>query len=198
MKERPILFSAPMVRAILSGRKTQTRREVKRCGLLESTGGQGMRPIPIACPHGRPGDRLWVRETWQYAPVKYCDCPQGSEAQPCDDWIEGIGCRSNRTEVIYREDEATAAKWRSPIHMPRWASRITLEITDIRVERVQDISEADAMAEGVEFGNITDPLTGEIDRDATEAFEVLWESIHGSGSWDMNPYVWVIEFRRVS
>ena len=198
MKERPILFSASMVRAILSGRKTQTRREVKRCGLLESTGGQGMRPIPIACPHGRPGDRLWVRETWQYAPVKYCDCPQGSEAQPCDDWIEGIGCRSNRTEVIYREDEATAAKWRSPIHMPRWASRITLEITDIRVERVQDISEADAMAEGVEFGNITDPLTGEIDRDATEAFEVLWESIHGSGSWDMNPYVWVIEFRRVS
>ena len=198
MKERPILFSAPMVRAILSGRKTQTRREVKRCGLWESTGGQGMRPIPIACPHGRPGDRLWVRETWQYAPVKYCDCPQGSEAQPCDDWIEGIGCRSNRTEVIYREDEATAAKWRSPIHMPRWASRITLEITDIRVERLQEISYADAMAEGVEFGNITDPLTGEIDRDATEAFEVLWESIHGSGSWDMNPYVWVIEFRRVS
>ena len=211
MKERPILFSAPMVRAILSGRKTQTRREVKRCGLWESTGGQGMRPIPIACPHGRPGDRLWVRETWQYAPVKYCDCPQGSEAQPCDDWIEGIGCRSNRTEVIYREDEATAAKWRSPIHMPRWASRITLEITDIRVERLQEISDADAMAEGAAFtcpqcGNDLDDEHGAEVHAACddpdmgshgEGFRRIWTAINGSGSWDANPWVWVIEFRGV-
>ena len=188
MKERPILFSAPMVRAILSGRKTQTRRIVKpqphagvRRSVFVRSGLEDGHGRELRCPHGAPGTRLWVREQFSYSYGTGVE-----DRSPCWYWADG------------QPDYGDWARPAPSIRMPRWASRITLEVTGVRVERLQEISYADAMAEGVEFGNITDPLTGEIDRDATEAFEVLWESIHGSGSWDMNPYVWVIEFRRVS
>lgn len=162
MKERPILFSGPMVRAILDGRKTQTRRVVKpRQGMLDDWTG-------LPCPYGKPGDRLWVRETC------YFEQPHG--------------------EVIYRADpgsekaldpEFTGLRWRPSIHMPRWASRITLEIVNVRVERLQDIRVDDARAEGV---TAKWPVHG---------FRNLWQSINGFGSWDANPWVWVVEFRNM-
>lgn len=181
MRERPILFSAAMVRAILEGRKTQTRRVVKRCGLWESTGGDGMRPMPEACPYGQPGDRLWVRETWGtggYFPYPYA----------------------------YRADgvEYPNERWKPSIHMPRAACRLVLEITDMRVERLQAISEADAAAEGAEHA--TEPCD-HVRRSCAEVgclgpthragFADLWASINGQASWDANPWVWVVEFRRV-
>lgn len=153
-KVRPILFSAPMVRALLAGTKTQTRREVKRCGLWESTGGDGMRPMPEACPYGKAGDALWVRETW---------------AQ-----------RGQMQAAIYKADEERslgaygAVRWTPSIHMPRWASRIMLYITGIRVEHLQSITLIDAKAEGVSYEKgYTDPR---------DAYRVLWESINGRGS----------------
>lgn len=185
MKERPILFSAPMVRAILAGTKTQTRRVVKQH--LERLGDgdwyafdhKGLnyrvnaRHTTVAawahllqfCPYGQPGDRLWVREAWSGA-----DDP------------------SHKHCVHYRADGERATRWRPSIHMPRWASRIALEITGVRVERLNDISEADCRAEG---------LGGTVDR-AHHWYRVLWEQINGPGSWDANPWVWVIEFKRVS
>ena len=220
MKERPILFSAPMVRAILDGRKSQTRRIVKpqphagvRRSVFVRSGLEDGHGRELRCPHGVPGDRLWVRETWQHAPQDRCDCPQPSEPSPCDDWSNGTGCRSNRGEVLYRADVGNeteersvvrlahrhgthVAPWRPSIHMPRWASRITLEVTGVRVERLQEISDADAMTEGVPFTELPqgqdrpDPLH-------RAQFADLWESINGPRSWEANPWVWVIEFRRL-
>lgn len=234
MKERPILFSAPMVRAILDGRKSQTRRVVKpqphagirnsvfcRSGIEDGHGREMRWPYSI-------GDRLWVRETWQHAPQDRCDCPQPSEPSPCDDWSNGAGCRSNRGEVLYRADVGDeteersvvrlarrhgthVAPWRPSIHMPRWASRITLEVTGVRVERLQEISEADAEAEGAAFtcpqcGNDLDDEHGAEVHAACddpdigshgEGFRRIWTAINGPGSWEANPFVWVIEFRRV-
>ena len=194
MKERPILFSAPMVQAILDGRKTQTRRVVKPQP-TEFVGGPGVTlqdgsPAPliplddsvepygreIACPYGKPGDRLWVRETWHDASSSLHSC------------------------ALYRADgiDLHWDKWTPSIHMPRWASRITLEITSVRVERLQEISEADAQAEGwtrrPEVS--TDPQVHK--EAARDWFMGLWESINGPGSWDTNPWVWVIEFRRLA
>lgn len=179
-----------MVRAILDGRKTQTRRVVKKipcaCGVWDPTetpaiderghymeGHSGVwwceccLSDPIKCPYGKPGDRLWVRETWGRLDI-------------------------NGT-VEYRADEnpKSVGVWRPSIHMPRWASRITLEITGIRVERLQDISEDDARAEGV----TAIPLPGG-KRCYVAEFSNLWESINGDGSWNLNPWVWVVEFRK--
>lgn len=209
MKERPILFSAPMVRAILEGRKTQTRRIVRPqpdCfmggpGVTDNQGNQvdrfpcWTRPrdaavIAISCPYGQPGDRLWVRETWAYNDVvPLVDRPPG-------DYIYRAAlCRG-----VTRYD----ARWRSSIHMPRRASRITLEVTSIRVERLQDISEYGARAEGVVAVN--DP-EGDCWTDGTyrTAFELLWGQINGfdgepkaRAPWASNPWVWVIEFKRIS
>jgi len=198
MRERPILFSSPMVRAILYGRKTQTRRVCKGQRELSN-----VRDFQIdRCPYGQPGDRLWVRETW--AAVHFSIDPETGIA---DDWHGSHdippGDGGGYWSKLYAADnhptdkEERGFSWRPSIHMPRWASRITLEVTGVRVERLCDISESDASAEGVDFGNTTDPLTGEIDRDACEAFEALWESINGAGSWDANPWVWVVEFRRL-
>lgn len=206
MRERPILFSAPMVRAILAGDKTQTRRVIaNRSRAFSNTimvdEGDGWWPHasddceshicydgnerPIACPYGIAGDRLWVRETWHSSP--HFDC-------------------------LYRadyDDGARLAKviahggWKSSIHMPRRASRITLEITDVRVERLQAISEADAMAEGIhkplgsQFWH-ADPSANILPGNTPQwAYRNLWESIHGHGSWGANPFVWCITFRRV-
>lgn len=222
MRSRPILFSAPMVRAILDGTKTQTRRVIKHqppadvapitvgryhptvvnrhgeeepgpeiFGAYDSIGEWGCK-----CCYGEPGDRLWVRESFQplFAKgVERADTDYGNGQGYAVRYVATDGA----TEWVDGDDNITM-RCTPSIHMPRWASRITLEITGVRVERLSDISSADAAAEGVSFGNVTDPETGEIDRDACEAFEQLWESINGPGSWDANPWVWVVEFKRVA
>ena len=180
MNERPILFSAPMVRAILAGTKTQTRRVVKP----QAIGQWG--PV-VPCPYGQPGDRLWVRESLAY------DSERGHYYAATEPGT--LGNPSGRTYVDYdNETPAIGLPARSIpcIHMPRWASRITLEFTAVRVERLQDISEADAVAEGVRNSL---HLPG--GRFARENFEHLWWTINGDGSWDANPWVWVVEFRRL-
>ena len=171
MKERPILFSAPMVRAILAGTKTQTRRAVKLDATPEPKYSRDV-VLRYRCPYGQPGDRLWVRETWMYG--------QGSTP-------------------IFRADVLVTPKdqvWRSPIHMPRAASRITLEITGVRVERLQDISEADAVEEGAPGGHGAIPGYG-YNALPGEHYRHVWESINGPSSWDANPWIWAIEFKRV-
>lgn len=167
-----------MVRAILAGRKTQTRRIVKPLHMATVDAEQF--PILAMCPHGRPGDRLWVKETWGALPHM----------------MGGV----QRETLRYRADgeyqnERGTWRWRPSIHMPRWASRITLEITDVRVERLQDISEADAKAEGVSMpdGTPTPPDFWSYQQE----FRHLWEQINGPGSWDANPFVWVVTFRRI-
>lgn len=227
VKERPILFSSEMVKAILAGRKTQTRRIFKGLTPPDCIGNHscvvedGAAKFHLnerlamhegewtKCPYGYPGDRLWVRETWR----------------PVGPWE----CRDDKATVQYRADgeyrrrtgwpsefriKTTdgADKWRPSIFMPRWASRITLEITDVRVERLQDISEADAIAEGVEPVVFTaqdiedtpaDTEEGQLLRHlgpgqltAKSNFQVLWDEINGKrASWASNPWVWVVEFR---
>lgn len=205
MKERPILFNGPMVRAILDGRKTQTRRVVKpqpdtiRHGKPFTVG--GLPTSPIVCPHGQPGDRLWVRETF------------GAGARPCpiEGCVEGLEYRADEACIDEIEDlplyqpeipddveclDRWMGKWTPSIHMPRWASRITLEITDVRVERLQDISEEDAVAEGSRpyQGGWSNGLMGPFSHPIL-AFADLIDSLNGPGTWDANPWVWVMEFR---
>lgn len=192
MKERPILFSAPMVRAILSGRKCQTRRVVKGNALkwldhFGFTPGFVANPENHQCPYGQPGDRLWVRENGWERPYRTANMMR----EGADTWepyyfdADGYG---NADAEQFKE---LGFKRRPSIHMPRWASRITLEITGVRVERLQDISEADATAEGV----VVPGFPGA--ESAIGAFHELWASIHGPYAWELNPWVWVIEFRRV-
>lgn len=204
MAERGILFSAPMVRALLAGRKTQTRRAVKPHRAddafvlvgqedgswwpYRSPDGESMVmgdgcEYPFSCPYGAPGNRLWVRETFN----------------------------DDRGETIYRADGGMPAdwfdagsKWRPSIFMPRAASRITLEVTEVRVERLQDISEADAIAEGVVEHQTLRPGTRACNIDGgmmhacgpVPVYRWLWESINGPGSWELNPWVWAVSFRR--
>ncbi len=220
MADRPILFSAPMVRAILAGTKTQTRRAIKPLPLRVNHGTNEMEVDTEAMTDGRimklnrfgqPGDRLWVRETF------YCDHCFYPEGTPPSCYWDGPNPRAAHTPeqlakersdmleaMYYRADgepefEAPEGPtpWRPSIHMPRWASRITLEVTGVRVERLQDISEADAIAEGVNVhpdhhgkprANICSPV---------QAYRDLWESINGQGSWAVNPWVWVISFHRL-
>lgn len=214
MKERPILFSAPMVRAILEGRKTQTRRVVKpQChpfgdmltanevALEFSSGTRSVR-----CPYGQPGDRLWVKETYMPDPPR--DRTWCSVAWEDDKRLDGIPERFQISKhVIFRAswDGIELGGWKPSIHMPRWASRITLEITGVRVERLNEISILDSHAEGVggtygETGiSLGFPgLNHEWDnKTAVEQYQWLWESINGPGSWDLNPWVWVVEFKGI-
>jgi hypothetical protein len=200
MKERPILFTGEMVRAILKGRKTQTRRVGKPVrhpdlGNLYDIGAlvlehEPQHVIHRACPYGQPGDRLWVRETFAIVPRTAYRCSDGVQQtlRPDDPY--------DHDAAIYREGWTRSGggfRWRPSIHMPRWASRITLEITGIRIERLQDISEADAIAEGVKNSL---HLPG--GRFARENYEHLWWTINGDGSWEKNPWVWVIEFQRIA
>ena len=201
MKERPILFSAPMVRAILAGTKTQTRRIAKlnESGRVKAVGSclnwHLDDPNAInACPYGQPGDRLWVRETWQSLTdngVCYSLTPPAS------------GCC-----VLYRATDEERwippLPWRPSIFMPRWASRITLAIENIRIERLNHISEADAVAEGVTWRKCDDfqpvPIPGPYgpcSGPARAAYMELWESINGRDSWHSNPFVWAITFHRI-
>lgn len=192
-KKRPILFSAPMVRAILEGRKTQTRRIIRpqpkwvygesvpvRTGDADPSGA-------ISCPQGAVGDRLWVKETWHtdytWNAIKPTLIPEN-------------------TAIHYpaTSDKFTGRVLRPSLFMRRWMSRITLEITSIRVEPLKAISEEDALAEGVtgnECLNLPGPYTADHPLPSM-AYANLWESINGKGSWIENPYVWVIEFRRVA
>lgn len=204
MTERPILFSTPMVRAILDGRKTQTRRVVKfPCTPKKYSESDWMidgEPIGRS-PYGKPGDRLWVRESgWERPERTPRMMREGADTWPrfaydADGWSD--------------EDLADFKRWgfkrRPSIHMPRWASRITLEITGIPVERLQDISEADAIAEGL-YQETMPGTAAALWRYASgsdwyshpvQCYRALWEYINGPGSWDVNPWVWVIEFKRV-
>ena len=213
IRERPILFSAPMVRAILDGRKTQTRRIVKGApvemvrlmhkvaaldGYDEPTGEFGFcathsRVVNkhVVCPHGFTGDRLWVRETWQ----THCDM----------DHVTPRDLPRDAAVQYPASYDGWVSKRRPAIHMPRWASRISLRITDVRVERLNDISEIDALAEGFirlpASGRVVTQKGGQYFGDcwptARAAFRDLWQSIHGAGSWDANPWVWALTFERV-
>lgn len=298
MKARPVLFSTPMISALLDGRKTQTRRVVKPQPQLvedsstswelrglkpgESCIGYPLESAPAGarpfrtfafdritsgriayahsnfgasasrgqavrwgrkehnwsedevlriCPYGKPGDLLWVRETW--APSY--KAPKCQVAYAADGRCFGIGGDGSGgwfgifhgwlEDSKYRGDRlgntlgrSLYQPWKSPLHMPRWASRLTLELTGVRVERLQDISEADASAEGIERRRITDAWG--VERDAwalpeqwahaegerrkphevsfalaQNAYGNLWNSINGPGSWDANPWVWAIEFK---
>lgn len=207
-KERPILFSGDMVRAILDGRKTMTRRVVKIAQHPQAERVQhfeglrwdwlrydGLRLSTFKCPFGKTGDRLWVRETFRLSDPNDCAC-----YEPCR-------CRSG--QPMYRADghyHDMEYKWKPSIYMPRWSSRITLEITDIRVERLQDISEDDADSEcfgGDIPGNIfPDLFPGNFDAwghlSIPECFGRVWDAINGQGSWSANPWVWVLEFKRLA
>ena len=215
IKERPVLFSTPMVRAILSGQKTVTRRAVKiqphsKADIGSYGLGQPFIRNPdvtktnLESPYGRPGDRLWVRESWtadaQVNAVAPRDLSQGEPIQyPADGAVRQTACSM-----------ITPGKTRPSIHMPRWCSRILLEITDVRVERLQDISEEQALSEGIVdvafrpddgwpicTGYMVGPDDGKtaLQTTATKAFAGLWNTT--GGDWDANPWVWVIEFKRV-
>lgn len=212
MRERPIIFSAPMVRAILSGAKTQTRRAVKpqppagwdrNCWFSAPVWGWTAEAVPaqtwhkVRCPFGQPGDRLWVRETWQAIHVSidpetgYGDDVQAAPSTPkdsCNGWWSVVHAATDPQASEHRDDRGFA--WRPSIHMPRWASRILLEVVRVRVERLQAINEVDAIAEGA------DPVIGD-HQPYRAGFMRLWESINGPGSWDANPWVWVIEFKKL-
>ena len=183
-----------MVRAIIDGRKTQTRRAVKpqpeeglswrgviSCSTVRADEGKHLftdrfpcarQAQRIRCPYGQPGDRLWVRESIHVM-------------QACHDG--DIGSVEYRAD--YHDELAAGIGWRPSIHMPRWASRITLEVVSVRVERLNEISPADCRAEGQPSGNN--------DIGVRYEFGQQWQSINGPGSWDENPFVWVVEFKRV-
>lgn len=192
MKERPILFNGDMVRAILDGRKKQTRRPVSPQSAIltdEMARNLGVRPphienFPvIKCPFGQVGDRLWVRETW-------------AEWQPGSPVFKADG-----SDITGHKSDQLVSSWRPSVHMPRWASRITLEITGIRVERVQDISEDDARAEGVAPAWLDvrgDRVNANSSPTFRQGFARTWNEIYAQRGlgWDANPWVWVVEFKR--
>ena len=199
MKERPILFSTPMVQAILEGRKTQTRRVIRfqpdedglafdliKRGWFDTSGRE------YKCPYGQPGDRLWVRESWAKA-IHGCGVELLERWEPGKEGPFGVGAIYAATP----HKGYSVGKWKPSIHMPRWASRITLDVTGVRVERLQKIDEGDSQREGCERPILQDmgpdlhPYTGYY----RDAFKDLWQSINGPGSWERNEFVWVVEFK---
>lgn len=218
MKESQILYAGAMVRAVLADAKTMTRRVVKGAPSLVRwnpivvagrAGWEDEHGRPIICPYGQPGDRLWVRETWSvisHSWDRHGNRVKWTPNRPATAIREmpfGNGYYSGH--VIYAADGPNEwsddddgggeprSLWHPSIHMPRAACRLVLEITDIRVERLQDITFADAQAEGwpsTVDGNPNpyDPITW---------FKLLWEQLHGAGSWDANPLVWRISFKKV-
>lgn len=215
VREYPILFSAEMVRAILDGRKTQARRVI-RCprdvvswAIEKQDDGP---PWPgfenrvgdwewMRCPYGQPGDRLWVRETWAVAQAWDRVASRDLAIHRRHVTGERVYPPDRAPGVWYRADgpppnDVCAGKWRSGIHMPRWASRITPVVADVRVERVQDISTADIAAEGVDNGMSNPTMGRRHDAMQRMTFQALWDSINarrGDG-WDVNPWVWRVEF----
>ncbi len=201
MKARPILFSPPMVRALLDGRKTQTRRIIKPqpehrqvhehkgetiydgehrmwCwndlvldNLIDFPTGEDRRTLANACPYGHPGDLLWVRESWWNGTA-----------------LPGCGSVKYRADGELNEfSRQVGGGWKPSIHMPRWASRLTLELTEVRVQRLQEINIYDSQQEGIDVGPLTD--TG-----CKMAYANIWEAINGNGPWNANPWVWVLSF----
>ncbi|MCY1263098.1 hypothetical protein D9M68_123650 [compost metagenome] len=226
MVERPILFSGAMVRAILDGRKTQTRRIVKLphsnpLGVWEPTtfggpnGGRtadgGTIPLQggiwhtrtgdcLASPYGLPGDRLWVRETWQHS-----NHPFGPYEPDCLAFYRADYLDDPLGPDLERSADGIRRQWRPSIHMPRAACRLALEITGVRVERLNDCSEQDAAAEGVTpISPGAAPCIDDRARHygseptAVSAFASLWDSINGAGAWETNAWVWAIEFKRIA
>lgn len=230
MRERPILLNADMVRAVLNGSKTQTRRIIQSAAKnMQARGHEvithrapgdkwygdyvySMRDrsgvwqdftneqFLAKCPFGQPGDRLWVRETFRVHSRATDVATLVYKASQRQSWTQ----QTHRVPVSVCNKPAVIEKWTPSIHMPRWASRITLEITGVRVERSQDITEQDSAAEGVPPAGDLLPeypdtyLTPKGDfATAKVAFQRLWESIYGEDSWQANPWVWVIEFKRV-
>lgn len=214
MTERGMIFNGEMVRAILDGRKTQTRRPVKfpvhdknlGCELAgNELAGELSAGNYLNSAFGKPGDRIWVRETFQ-GPLfdydlmdSYCKDPTPFEKPEfCVYKADGVPAPE-----FYDADDELHCCWRPSIHMPRWASRILLEITDVRVERLNAISEEDARAEGIIDGgclNCGEPEPcgcANPEPDATDAFAYLWQSIYGQENWNANPWVWVISFERI-
>ncbi|MDW3683355.1 hypothetical protein RA280_16700 [Cupriavidus sp. CV2] len=202
-KERPILFSGAMVRAILDGRKTQTRRVVKPQPEVSEQGNlmgewlqrplsglllPRLQDITMHCPYGQPGGRLWVRETW---------------AQPTTLDPGPTFYRADYPDSVLGKYEnlppADAITWKPSIHMPRALSRILLEVTAVRVERLNDCSEADALAEGIDPKSLFNwrPDESKSANPQVQRYAELWEDINGAGAWDANPWVWVVEFRRI-
>lgn len=207
-RERPIIFSASEVRATLDGRKTQTRRIAKITAIMGNRASVGPHEELIELDDGEfsrgvmhysstnalsgpypigyaVGDRAWVRETWKAHSI-----------------FNGVPPRNIvKSRVFYAADERYApsgAPWRSPIHMPRWASRITLLIENVRVQRLQDISEEDAVAEGCPGRLGPNPdFPDEWDPAPQEEFRGLWNDIHGPDAWDRNPWVVALSFRRI-
>jgi hypothetical protein len=245
MKERPILFSGPMVRALLDGSKTQTRRVMKKQPYISRTNPPHFSDVEVGdlficpdycpttpvrgsvivecesigtyhcmgqktfaekhSPYGVPGDRLWVRETFLYVgPGSGSDLPSYREERANPENHKAANCWFRAS----RPDETLV--WTPSIHMPRWASRITLEITGVRVERLQEISEVDAAAEGVEslrnegeywkhYLESTASCDALICLSARESFRTLWDSLAAPGvDWQANPWVWVVEFKRAA
>lgn len=227
--ERPVLFNGAMVRAILEGRKTQTRRLVKNApagaasaGVIVSSTDKdsegewwwldsadlmdaGVIGDAFRCPYGQPGDRLWVRETfahWQspdlfsgrpvpdtaFAAGRPMLRPPAGEPAPFEKW-----------ERVWSEDtKPTGVKWTPSIHMPRSVCRLVLEVTDVRVERLQDINQEDAEAEGShDFWGKETPWKNHFAPVPVHGFAALWESVNGAGAWAANPWVWAISFKRV-
>lgn len=220
MNARPLLFSTPMIRALLEGRKTQTRRTLARQPIFVWSQGVTI-PDPdhysahvrfaevpvqadpwIRCPYGKPGDLLWVREAWRVSKrwdgTKPSELPGGKGRGQTVMFAAG-GSRAHDTTGRFVNDDAYperlpewAGKVRQSIFLPRWASRLTLAITEVRVERLQDISEEDAKAEGSQEPSFV-PAIGACwsERDA---YAKLWESINGADSWAENPWCWAISF----
>lgn len=180
MKERGVIFNAEMVRAILDGRKTQTRRIMKvqpdEDGLAKVTNGPWVDTSErvYKCPFGEVGDRLWVREAWARYNIDQDSHDMAYRATTPEDWPE-------------------EGRWRPSIHMPRWASRVTLEITGVRVERIASISNEDAGKEG--YPANPEPYGGDMDKWLW--FRQLWNGIYPDNSFKHNPWVWVIEFKRI-
>lgn len=244
MKSRPILFNGAMVRALLNGSKTQTRRIVKikppLCNPPYFATGKVLSDLPtqpgafmefrydkqpsdgasflINCPHGQPGDRFWVRETfrigedlgddwesWMETGDRFVICDAGHDiGKGSEDYCVPIEYEVPRNAKEIHNSERTPEHWRSfgpipSIFMPRWASRIQLEIVSVRVERLQDIGETDARAEGVmiEERHTMGYCSGQFLPPSIRAYSELWESINGAGSWAANPWVWVVEFKRI-
>ena len=240
-KERPILFSGAMVRALLAGTKTQTRRVVKRLGCQcgewlpqemsaitdegwQTTGHSGRWWCEICasdedavmCPYGKPWDRLWVKETFSTDAITMYPCPLAwyratdfNDRSDLNDWhVCPKVSRGRYADCLacWEEREGRKFKWKPSIFMPRHLSRITLEIVRVRVERLQEISEGDAVAEGIHRFEVNECVyfhwrksapTEEHFTSGVMAYRDLWESINGPGSWELNPWVWVVEFKRV-